>query len=265
MEEYLTYLKKFQIAVAIIILSLVVVGFLISKTIPKFQDIKAVQDNYTSKMKSLSDTERRLADLKDTIAKEKAEEEQAVKGFYKPMNKGVDTDTAISEEFNEILQLLRENKVKTRTLDFQPDPQDDNFVKHVHDKYYVSLMKADMIATYSNFENFLRDLYKHEHFLEISRIEVTPYSKNKRILLVNLQVKLYAQKDESAPSDFGNMNANPQNNVSQPPNISPAQQEQPSQPEVAQPPQSDAPVDDSSQYTGDEMTRKHKVYEDKVR
>ena len=55
-----------------------------------------------------------------------------------------------------------------------------------------------MIATYSNFANFLRELYKHEHFLEISKIEIAPYEKNKRILLVNLQIKLYAQKDPSS-------------------------------------------------------------------
>ena len=37
-------------------------------------------------------------------------------------------------------------------------------------------------------------MYKHEHFLEISKVEILPYEKNKRILLINLQLKLYAQK-----------------------------------------------------------------------
>ena len=31
--------------------------------------------------------------------------------------------------------------------------------------------------------------------MDISSIEILPYQKNKRILLVNLQFKLYAQKD----------------------------------------------------------------------
>ena len=58
-----------------------------------------------------------------------------------------------------------------------------------------------MIASYSNFANFLRDLYKHEHFLEISKIEIAPYQKNKRILLISLQIKLYAQRDPSTVVD----------------------------------------------------------------
>ena len=49
-------------------------------------------------------------------------------------------------------------------------------------------------ATYKNFENFLRDLYKHEHFLDIAKIEILPYEKNKTILLINCKVLLYAQK-----------------------------------------------------------------------
>ena len=52
-----------------------------------------------------------------------------------------------------------------------------------------------MIANYADFAGFLRELYKHEHFLDITNIEIAPYQKNKRILLINLQFKLYAQKD----------------------------------------------------------------------
>jgi hypothetical protein len=55
-----------------------------------------------------------------------------------------------------------------------------------------------LIGTYTEFENFLRELFKHEHFLEISSIEIKPYQKNKRILLISMQVKLYAQRDPSS-------------------------------------------------------------------
>ena len=55
-----------------------------------------------------------------------------------------------------------------------------------------------MIANYSDFANFVRELYKHEHFLDISKIEIVPYQKNKRILLISFQIKLYAQRDPSS-------------------------------------------------------------------
>ena len=54
-----------------------------------------------------------------------------------------------------------------------------------------------MIADYKHFQAFLRDLYKHEHFLEISNIEIVPYEKDKKILLIKSQIKLYSQKSEA--------------------------------------------------------------------
>ena len=220
MEEYIIYLKKFKIAVAIFLAAVALSVILVSKTVPTFKSIAEIQEKQREQKKELADVERRLADLKETIAKEKAEDDQSIKAFFKPMSYGADNETAISEEFEEILQILRENKIKTRSLKYDPEPQDDNFVKFAGDKYFVSKVTAEMIATYSNFENFLRDLYKHEHFLDISKIEIVPYQKNKRILLINLQIKLYAQKDSSSVSSTVS-------EVPASPNPSPKEQQQP--------------------------------------
>lgn len=181
----------------IFVATIVAIIFLIYKTVPEVQKILDIQEQQKAKSASLSDAERKLADLRADAERRKVESENLPKLFFKPVNMGLDTEAAISEEFGEILQLIRENKIKTRSIVYEYDPKDDNFVKNVPEKYQVCRVKAEMIANYSNFENFLRDLYKHEHYLEISKIEITPYEKNKRILLINLDIKLYAQRDPS--------------------------------------------------------------------
>lgn len=221
----MTYIKKFQIALLILVIAIVGCVFLVLNTIPEFQKVVGIQSNYKQQSEALANVERQLADLNDTLAREKADDEKVEKAFFKPTSFSVDNDTAISEEFNEILQLLRENKIKTRVLKFDPDPKDDNFVIHLSNKYYVSRMNAEMIATYTNFENFLRDLYKHEHFLEISQIEIKPYERNKRILLISLQIKLYAQKDEASasaetkPAEEAPAQPSGEESVAQPPSL----------------------------------------------
>lgn len=195
MEKYSVYLKKFQIAVAILAAALALCIFLIVKTVPEAQKIMQLQTDYKTQSASLADSERKLQDLKDAEARKDAESQNLSKMFFKPINDGLDTEAAIADEFAEILQLIRENKIKTRSIKYDYDPQDDNFVKNAANRYHVCRVSAEMIASYANFANFLRELYKHEHFLEISKIEIAPYEKNKRILLVSLQVKLYAQKD----------------------------------------------------------------------
>ena len=197
MDKYTIYLKKFQIAVGIVVLSLIVFIFLISKIVPEVQRIAQIQNDYKAQSSTLADSERKLQDLKDSAERRKIENENVQKLFFKPISEGLDTEAAISDEFGEILQIVRESKIKMRSVKYDYDPQDDNFVKNAGNRYQVCRVTADMIASYSNFASFLRELYKHEHFLEISKIEITPYEKNKRILLISLQIKLYAQRDPS--------------------------------------------------------------------
>ena len=207
MEKYNIYFKKFQIAILIFVAAILAIIFLIYKTVPVVQKIFDIQEQQKTQSASLADAERRLADLRADAERRKVENENLPKLFFKPVNMGLDTEAAISEEFAEILQIIRENKIKTRSIVYEYDPKDDNFVKNVPEKYQVCRITAEMIANYSNFENFLRDLYKHEHYLEIAKIEILPYEKNKRILLINMQLKLYAQRDPStyipaaAPAD----------------------------------------------------------------
>lgn len=194
-DEYKEYAKKFKVALLIFIGSIAVFGFLLSKVIPEIQRIADIQKEHKTQTDTLADEERKLKGLKDSIEAKKIENANMPKAFFKPINGGTDTESVISDEFAEILQLIRENKIKTRSIKYDYDPQDDNFVKNVGNRYHVCRITAEMIANYANFENFLRELYKHEHFLDISKIEILPYEKNKRILLVNLQIKLYAQRD----------------------------------------------------------------------
>lgn len=197
MDKYTIYIKKFQIALGIFALSLIVFIFLVSKVIPEVQKISQIQNDYKTQSSALADSERKLQDLKDAARRKETENENIQKIFFKPISEGLDTEAAISDEFGEILQIVRENKIKMRSVKYDYDPQDDNFVKNAGNRYQVCRVTAEMIASYSNFANFLRELYKHEHFLEISKIEIAPYEKNKRILLISLQIKLYAQRDPS--------------------------------------------------------------------
>lgn len=198
MEKYSVYLKKFQIAIAIAAAALIGFIFLIAKTVPQIQTISNIQNDYKTQSSTLADTERKLEELKAAAARKEAENENVMKAFFKPIEQGLDTEAVISDEFGEILQIIRENKIKTRSVKYDYDPQDDNFVKNAANRYHVCRVSAEMIGTYANLENFLRELYKHEHFLDISKVEIAPYEKNKRILLASVQFKLYAQRDSSS-------------------------------------------------------------------
>ena len=194
MEKYSIYLKKFQVAIFIIVAALAFFIYTITKAVPEVQTIMQLQTDYKTQSDSLADAERKLQGLRDDAERKAEEAKDLTKLFFKPISEGLDTEAAISDEFGEILQLIRENKIKTRSVKYDYDPQDDNFVKNAASRFHVCRVSAEMIANYASFANFMRELYKHEHFLEISKIEIVPYEKNKKILLISLQMKLYAQR-----------------------------------------------------------------------
>lgn len=95
------YLKKFQIAVAILAVALLVFIGVLAKTVPLVGNIVEIQDNYKTQNASLADAERKLQELKDDAAKKEAEDESVLKMFFKPISDGLDTEAAISDRSEE--------------------------------------------------------------------------------------------------------------------------------------------------------------------
>lgn len=175
-----------------------VVWIIATQISPQISEVGNSRATYNSKMKEYSSREKELENLK-VASQDKSNQEAGAaaslsKGFYKPLETGMEPDIVLAAEFNEILSLITSNSIKTRSVKYTYDPADDEFIKNSQGKYSVCKLDMEMIASYNDFKNFLKDLYKHEHYLDIVKIEIVPYQKNKAILLINLQLKLYAEK-----------------------------------------------------------------------
>ena len=176
MNEIEVYFKKFKSIILILVLTLVVFGYIISKIVPIVTDIVKISQNYKTAVTTLADKERTYKNLKEKTEKAEAENQKTPKAVYKPIEQGMDTESIVANQL------------------YEYDPKDDKFVKNVPDKYHVAKLDIEMISTYKEFEGFLKELYKHEHFLDISSIEIIPYDKDKKVLIIKFQLKLYAQK-----------------------------------------------------------------------
>ncbi len=190
-------IKQFMIPIALVILLIVGVFYVGKMIVTNWQGYQAAVQDISTKTATLQEKQAKLDNFKKHEDEIKAKEEESKKSrkpFYKPILSGMDTEAVIAGEFAEILQLIRANQIKVRSIKYDYDPSDDNFVKGAGDKYNVARLNMEMIGNYSNYDNFLKELYKHEHFLDIQSAEIVPYKKNKRILLINFKMKLYAQK-----------------------------------------------------------------------
>lgn len=181
-------------AVATLVIAMLMIAMYLVPAVGSFnetnQNFKTVSDEYNNNMKTLEEL-KASAELAES---ESASEPGSDKPFFKPLESGSDPDVVIAGEFNEILALITANQIKTRSVKYDYEPKGDPFFEHASGKYSVCKLDMEMIANYTNFKNFLKDLYKHEHYLDISKIEIVPYSKDKSVLLITFQLKLYAEK-----------------------------------------------------------------------
>jgi hypothetical protein len=188
-------LKQFIVPIAILCLTLVGIGYVAPKIVNNVQTYRSVQADNVTKESTLQEKNSELDALKKKAQEEKEKENSSSdKPFYKPVMTGLDTEAVIAGEFAEILRLVRANQIKVRSIKYDYDPQDDAFVQGAGDKYNVARLNMEMISNYSNYDNFLKEMYKHDHFLDIQSAEIVPYKKNKKVLLINFRVKLYAKK-----------------------------------------------------------------------
>ena len=190
-------LKQFSIPIMILVMTFFVLFSLVSKVSNNIQIMLSYRNSIAEKNSEFTTKQQKLEAFKKQAAIEAKKDAQSIanqKEFYKPAAEGLDTEAVIVGEFNEILELIRLNKIKVRSMKSDPDPADDDFVKSAPDTYNVARLNMEMISDYLSFSNFLKELYKHEHFLDIESVEIVPYKKNKSILLINFKMKLYAKK-----------------------------------------------------------------------
>lgn len=190
-------LKQFLLPILIVIISFGLLFMLLSKVANNVQSMMGFKNNINMKTQELKLKQEKLETLRKKAAQEAKKDAQSIandKAFYKPAAQGLDTEAIIVGEFNEILELIRANKIKVRSMKMDPDPDDDAFIIGAPESYSVARLNLEMIADYTSLNIFLKELYKHEHFLDIESVEIVPYKKNKRILLVNFKIKLYAKK-----------------------------------------------------------------------
>lgn len=135
-----------------------------------------------------------------SVAKEKDERKKKMrllddmtKKVYSPAEGvSLDADSAFSVLLDDIIEISRKNHIKTHSIQSTLNPSEDVFVKG--DKEHFSAYQLDMkiVSDYSDFEGFIRDLYAYNYLININNIEIYPYQKNKRILLINLTLTLYS-------------------------------------------------------------------------
>lgn len=195
------YLDMFKIALIVVVVAILASIGLLTKIIPETLKYFSNKGDLEKTQKELTEKEGALQTAKANKAKQdaRAKEQVEVKAFFRNIkNTGNSTADILAGEIQEINDLIKYYGLKVYKVNYNYDPADDVFFKEKKDTYNVCYMNMELFGSYMKFQSFLKDLYKHEHFLNIQGVEINPYKKDKSILHIKLDLSLYAEKDPNA-------------------------------------------------------------------
>lgn len=180
---------------SILYIFFILVGFvyLIVQVRPQVLTVYHTEKDISAKTIESADLDRKLETLKASEM-EKMTLSGEAKKIYKPDEAGLDAESSFTIIFDDIIEMAKYNGIKIYSVQYVYNPPEDEFVKGAADKYNVCQLNMQVIADYLDLESFIKDLYKYPYLVNIDKVELSPYTKNKKILLTNLQIKLYSEK-----------------------------------------------------------------------
>lgn len=229
MNELQKYRESLMYLAGIVIVAI----FLFQKLTPEIQRTIDLYKQIGTQQEVADATARQLS-----IAKEKVERKKKMrllddmtKKVYSPAEGvSLDADATFSVLLDDIIEIARKNHIKTHSIQSTINPPEDVFVKGDKEHFSANQLDLKIVSDYSDFEGFIKDLYAYNYLINFNNIEIYPYQKNKRILLINLTLTLYSTvaapdegKNEGEGGENGENNGgeggdpNNQNNGETPP------------------------------------------------
>ena len=212
MDKYSRYYGVIVFVVAIVLL---IFGayMLIS---PKVIENTSLQSEIANKEEKLNSLESKIDIVKKKIKRIKDSIITSQKKIYSPVESDLGKDTLFFTLYNDVIEMVHSNSVKIKAIDYTYNPEKDAFVKFGKDIYFVCDVNMELVSNYVNLGKLIQDIYQYPYYIKINSLEVKPYQKDKKILLTNLSLRLYAHTEPDEESPVSDSSALPVSGASTP-------------------------------------------------
>lgn len=191
MEKYKKYYGVIGFCVAIAILIVVAV----TQISPKLTELDGLKSEEQTKQEMYEAKQRKLDVVKQKIKKIKNSISSSQKKIYSPVETDLGNETLFFTLYNDVIEMIHANSVKIKAIDYTYNPEADAFVQFGKDVYFVCDVNMELVSNYVNLGKLIQDLYQYPYYIKINELEVKPYEKDKKILITNLSLRLYAHTE----------------------------------------------------------------------
>ena len=183
--------KNLTIALAIIGCSLIYGIYLIfiqaQPAYTAYQEIEAQKVTIES-------LKQQINDIKAKQAAHVKKEENETKPIYKNDVPSDGEMSAFGVMFEDVIQAAKYNKLKLYSISYNMAPAEDIVYKNVASDYNVCEMAMQLIGSYEDLKSYLQDIYNYPYLINISKLEIKPYERDKSVLIADAKIVLYSKK-----------------------------------------------------------------------
>ena len=176
--------------VSVLALILMIVFLLV---MPKYKNSKNLDSNIS---KNQSILKQKRATQASVIEKKKNIQESLMKAHkkvYAPTETGLENETLFFTLYSDLMEMIHTNGIKIKSINYNYNPETDPFVKEGgKENYFVCDINMEIISNYVNLGKFIQDVYQYPYYIRINEIDIKPYPKDKKILISNISLRLYA-------------------------------------------------------------------------
>ncbi len=188
MDKYRRY-YGILIFVGIVLISGLIAYNIATPAIQKVTNIKSQLEQkgkeFNTKVEQKVNVEKRLAQMKYSIV-------NSQKKIYLPIDSDLGNDSLFFTLYNDLIEMVRSNSIKIKSMEYTYNPENDAFVKFGQDVYFVCEINMELVSSYTNLGKLIQDIVQYPYYIKINRIQVQPYEKDKKVLISDVSLRLYA-------------------------------------------------------------------------
>lgn len=160
------------------------------------EKLVSAKSTLTKRQEEVKRIERKIASLKNAAT-------NVQKKVYAPIEGevGNDDDSLFFTLYTDVLDMLHANSIKIKKIDYEYNPAGDKFVEHGKGNYFVCDINMELVSNYTNLGKLIQEIYQYPYYIKILSVDITPYKKDKTILVSKLKIRLYSSTEPVSPEE----------------------------------------------------------------
>lgn len=188
MDNYKKYYGVLIFAVVVAVLVFVATQLVL----PKFDELNSIKNSVAAQEQKLQGKRNELLTVQNKLKKLKDSITGSQKKIYSPVESDLGNDTLFFTLYNDVIEMVHANSIKIKAIDYKYNPETDEFVKFGKDVYFVCDINMELVSNYTNLGKLIENIQQYPYYIKINEVNVKPYSKDKKILITNMSIRLYA-------------------------------------------------------------------------